>query len=114
MLACNEAVTLVRHIKTASGDRYETEVIHGVSWFSKIGMNPANSGESPAEHHIVRIPAAVVPEVLPHRGDTMVRGELTVEVTRLRDIPERMDSFLITRIGDNRRGRLSHVVVSNE
>ena len=37
MAVLNYAVTFVRHIEGRDGDRYECEVVVGVSWYGKRG-----------------------------------------------------------------------------
>ena len=70
MLACNETVTFVRHIAERAGDRYECEVVVGVSWYGKRGDQPSTqSGEAPRREYAVRVPASRVPKELPKAGD---------------------------------------------
>ena len=113
LLACNETVTVVRHVQTGSSDLYTCEVIVGVSWFSKRGAVASASGEAPTTDVTVRIPADVCPEQLPSKGDMMVRGVLASYEDRrsLKDL----EAFRIAYVGDNRRTRiLPHVVVKSQ
>lgn len=114
MLACNEAVTFVRHIAERAGDRYECEVVVGVSWYGKRSDQPsAQAGEAPRSEYTVRVPASRVPKELPKAGDIVVRGILA-EYTGRKSLEER-EWFRISTVGDNRRGRLlPHLVVKNE
>ena len=114
MLACNETVTFVRHIAERAGDRYECEVVVGVSWYGKRGDQPSTqSGEAPRREYAVRVPAARAPKELPKAGDIVVRGILA-EYTG-RKCLEGREWFRISLVGDNRRGRLlPHLVVKNE
>lgn len=113
MLVCNETVTLVRHVPERDGDRYECEVVVGVSWFGKRGDQPsAQSGEAPRSEYTVRIPAGLAPQVLPKAGDIAVRGILA-EYTDKKCLEGR-EWFRVSYVGDNRRGRfLPHLVVKN-
>ena len=113
LLACTETVTVVRHEQTGSSDDYTCEVIVGVSWFSKRGSVASASGEAPTTEVVVRIPADVVPEVLPAKGDLLVHGVLGAYEGRssLKD----MECFRIAYVGDNRRTKLlPHVVVKSQ
>lgn len=113
MLACNETVTFVRHIAERNGDRYECEVVVGVSWYGKRGDQPSSqAGEAPQSEYTVRIPASRVPTELPKTGDIAVRGILA-EYTGRKSL-DGLEYFRVSRVGDNRRGRiLPHVVVKN-
>ena len=112
MLCCNETVTLVRHFAERDGDRYECEVIVGVSWYGRRGSVPTGDGFEPRDEYTVRIPAQRVPEPLPKADDYLVRGILA-KYTGRRCLEGR-EHFRITFVGDNRRGRfLPHVVVKN-
>lgn len=113
MLVCKEKVTLVRHIREVEYDRYECVVMAGVSWFGKRGLRSSTDGKDvPEVEYTVRIPAAVIPQELPKRGEFLVRGVLGEYLG-----PDSLDGreyFKITQVGDNRRGKfLSHVVVRN-
>ena len=114
MLVCNETVTFVRHIADPDGDRYECEVVVGVSWYGKRGDQlSAQAGEAPRSEYTVRVPASRVPKELPKPGDIVVRGILA-EYTGRKCLEER-EWFRISTVGDNRRGRLlPHLVVKNE
>lgn len=113
MLLCNETVTLVHHTPGANSDAYACTAIVGVSWYGKRGDAPsASDGEAPREAYTVRIPAAVVPEVLPQAGDLLVRG-MFAEYTGRKSLKGR-EWFRISSVGDHRRGKfLQHVVVKN-
>lgn len=114
MLACNETVTFVRHIAERDGDRYECEVVVGVSWYGKRSDQPsAQAGEAPRSEYTVRVPASRVPKELPKPGDLVVRGILA-EYAGRKSLEER-EWFRISTVGDNRRGHLlPHLVVKNE
>lgn len=106
MLMCNEAVTLIRHEKTAAGDRYEPIVITGASWFGKFKLTPGDLSANAATEVTVRIPVEHMPAgIIPRTGDYMARG--AVSVYTLEEIGK-TESFEILSVGDNRRGRLKH------
>lgn len=111
MLFCNETITIVRHIRSRNDDRYECEVIVGVSWHGKRGDNPDEHGEAPKKQYTVRIPAALAPSKLPESGDMIVRGILAeYSKAALKD----REWFRVSMVGDNRRGRfLPHIVIKN-
>lgn len=113
LLACDEDVTLVRHVKTPTADLYTCEVIRGVSWFEKSGAAlDASNGEKPSTQTIVRIPKNVCPAQLPASGDYIVRGALSAaSITRA--ALDAMDAFRVATVGDNRRVFLHHVVVKS-
>ena len=113
LLACTETVTIVRHEQTGSSDFYSCEAIAGVSWFSKRGSTASASGEAPTTEVVVRIPADVAPEVLPVKGDLMVRGVLGSYEGR--SSLKGLECFRIATVGDNRRTKLlPHVVVKSQ
>lgn len=112
-LACNETVTVVRHVKTRDEDSYSCEVIVGVSWFSKRGSNASSTGDAPTAEAVVRIPAEVCPERLPAKDDLLVRGVLGAYEGR--ESIKGMEAFRVALVGDNRRARLlPHVVVRSQ
>ena len=111
MLGCTDTITIVRHIQTRKDDRYECEVVVGVSWHGKRGDAPNDNGEAPKMQYTVRIPAALAPETIPKNGDLIVRG-IFAEYSRnaLKD----REWFRVSMVGDNRRGRfLPHIVFKN-
>lgn len=108
MLACDKAVTVVRY----DGEAYTCTAIRGVSWFEKLQVAVQDKGLAAADTVTVRIPAAQLPEgFLPRAGDVVVLGAVEEEITKPADLaPYRR--FTAFGIGDNRRGRLAHVVVT--
>ena len=111
MLMANETITLVHHEKTADGDRYLCTAAVGCSWFGKMGNTVSASGNNPSASYSVRIPEAVAPKELPVPGDFCVRGILGC-CDGLKSLAGR-EYFVISFVGDNRRGRLPHVVVKS-
>jgi hypothetical protein len=113
MLANTETITIVHHVEGINTDTYTCTAIVGVSWFGKRGDAPsANAGDAPKMEYKVRIPDALVPDVLPVAGDIIVRGVLGAN-----DNPGSLQGrewFRASYVGDNRRGKyLRHVVVGN-
>lgn len=110
MLACNEVLTLVRHIREKDGDRYECSAVPCASWFRKEIVAISPDGAKPVNTCICRIPGeTVMPE--PHAGDYLVRG-IVRDVSRAPNDFGGLDYMQITSVGDNRRGGLPHWRVS--
>lgn len=108
MLACDQTVTLIKHITENDGDSYTCETIHGVSWFTKTVITTSKDGATPANTYEVRILNGV--GISPAPGDYVARGEIS-SVQRPSDLKE-VEHFRITSVGDNRRGSLPHWRVS--
>lgn len=112
MLMCNETVTLVRHIAEKDGDRYECISIVGASWHGKVQMIVSAQGAAPQNTFKSRIPDERMPTgVTPHKGDWLARGVIA-SVDRAPAAFANREYFQITAVGDNRRGRFPHWVVS--
>lgn len=109
-LGCTETLTLVHHEPTPDGDRYTCHPIQGASWYEKMETAVSADGAKPVNVVKVRIPAAELPEILPQKLDYMVKGQVT-EITRPADL-KGQTYFQITALADNRRGSLSHFMVS--
>lgn len=108
MLACDETITVVRY----DGEAYACTAIRGASWFEKLRVSVQDKGLASANTLSVRIPAGRLPEgFLPRVGDTVVRGAVTAPITKPADLAA-YRHFTVTGVGDNRRGRLAHVVVT--
>ena len=106
MLACNKTVTLVK----CDGENYTTTTIVGVSWFDKVQVKLEGSGLVFANATKVRIPDANIPTVLPEVGDILILGEITAAL----EAPADLASYRYVKImavGDNRWGRLPHLLV---
>lgn len=111
MLGCNETVTLMQRLETEEGDRYKAVVIPRASWFGKARMAATAKGLVPQNTYKVRIMEADMPRgVVPCKGDYMVRGRAAA-IQRPADL-QGLKYFLVTAVGDNRRGRLAHWEVS--
>ena len=109
-LACNEVLTLVRHIKDQNGDRYVCYPINGASWYEKMVVATSGDGAKPVNVVKVRIPSKVVPACMPAKLDFIVKGKVEA-VERPSDLKGQI-YFQITAVSDNRRGPLDHVMVS--
>lgn len=108
MLACDKTVTVVRY----DGEAYACTVIQGVSWFEKLQVAVQDKGLAAADTVTVRIPAAQLPEgFLPRTGDVVVLGAVEAEIAKPADLAS-YRRFTVLGVGDNRRGRLAHVVVT--
>ena len=106
MLMCDKTVTLVK----CDGEAYTTTVIAGVSWFDKVQVKLESTGLAFANATKVRIPAAVIPAILPEVGDILILGEVTTTLEKPADLaPYRHVKIMV--VGDNRRGRLPHLAV---
>lgn len=112
MLMCIECVTLVHAVRGKDGESYTCTPIAGVSWYGKAVTVPSTDGARIQNTYKARIPAGNIPDgVTPCTGDYLVRGTVA-QVTRApTDFADR-EYFLISAVGDNRRGRLQHWAVS--
>lgn len=106
MLACDEVLTLVRHIREQDGDRYECIPVPGASWYRKTTIAVSADGAKPVGTCICRIPEGVI-AVPPSVGDFVVRGSLKQVERAPRDLAG-TEYMQVTSVGDNRRGRLKH------
>lgn len=112
MLACTEAVTLVRPIRGEDSDAYTCTVIHGASWYRKGVIALDGDGAKPVPVCKVRIPAENMPQgVPPGEGDYLVRGALGAVRRAPADFAH-LEYVLLTTVGDNRRGRFPHWFLS--
>ena len=108
MVGCTETVTLIK----CDGELYTGTVIKGVSWFDKVQVKLESTGLVFASATKVRIPSAVIPAVLPEVGDQLIRGTLLTGTVL--EKPADLAPYhprKIMEVGDNRRGRLSHLAV---
>lgn len=74
MLACDETMTLVRHIREDDGDRYECTAIRGGSWYRKTSIALNGDGAKPVGTCSVRFPPEALDGAGPKVGDYLVRG----------------------------------------
>lgn len=113
MLACDETVTLVRHILEQEGDRYACTVIRGVSWHTAEWTTLQEHGFVKKRETKARIPENCMLEgVIPEAGDWMIRGAVT-EIAEQSDL-EAWEHIRIMTVGDNRRGGLPHWAVTGQ
>ncbi|MBS6881652.1 MAG: hypothetical protein KH195_00080 [Clostridiaceae bacterium] len=112
MLMCNETLTLVREIRGDDGEAYTCTPVLGASWYGKAVAVPSTDGARIQNTYKSRIPAQnLPPDKIPRKGDYLVRG-VVAAVTRAPADFAGMEYFLISAVGDNRRGRLRHWAVS--
>lgn len=116
MLMCDQTATLIRleYDEKQDAERYACTVLIGVSWYGKACIVKDENGRKAASEYRVRIPAAVADKagVTPKRGDFLVLGAVT-SVSCIEEISAHT-GFVIHSVGDNRRGRFRHWVVSGE
>lgn len=108
MLACDKTVTLVK----CDGEMYTPTVIRGVSWFDQAAVEMEGTGMVFSNATKVRIPAAVVPQILPKGGDQLILGTLPLGLVVKK--PADLAPYhprKVMAVGDNRRGTLAHLVV---
>lgn len=108
MLNCDETITLVKY----NGTAYNCIVVNGVSWFDKTQIKTENAGLVFANATKIRIPSEKVPSSLPEVDDQIIKGTLPSSLTVVK--PADLYPYhprKIMGVGDNRHGRLPHVVV---
>ena len=112
MLMCTETVTLIHAVHGKNGETYTCTPLTGASWYGKAVTVPSADGARIQNTYKARIPAGNMPDgVTPCTGDYLVRGTVA-QVTRAPADFEDREYFLISAVGDNRRGRLQHWAVS--
>ena len=112
MLMCTEAVTLVHAVRGDNSETFSCTKITGASWYGQTVTLPSTDGARIQNTYRVRIPADNMPAgATPCTGDYLVRGTVA-QVTRAPADFADMEYFLISAVGDNRRGRLQHWAVS--
>ena len=123
MKLCNEAITVFNAKLDAETDKdeYIGTVIDGASWYCEI-VSAVDEGLRAANKFTIRIPAAAdfggkaytnpmayaeaddVSELFTlANGDIIVRGAVTAEGLRPKDIHDRYEAFTILGVTDNRR-----------
>lgn len=112
MLACRETVTLVHPVRGEDSDAYLCTVIRGASWYRKAVISLDGDGAKPVPVCRARIPEENMPRgVRPEEGDWLVRGALAAISRAPADLAGR-EYTLVTAVGDNRRGRFPHWLLS--
>ena len=110
MLACTETITLVQQEEGVESDTYRCTVIDGVSWYDRAKAVLQEHGLTAMRETKIRIPESVLPPgVFPQEGNFIVRGEVS-EITQITGLADYV-SIRVMAVGDNRRGRLPHVLV---
>lgn len=104
MLACDQTITLIKHITETEGERYTCQTVSGASWFSKTVIVTSGDGAKPSNTYDVRIYGNV--DIAPAPGDYIARGVVN-GITKPADLKD-FEYFRITSVGDNRRGGLPH------
>lgn len=108
MIACDQTVTLIKHITDTDEDSYSCKVVSGASWFSKTVITTSKDGATPANSYEVRLFGEL--DISPAPGDYVARG-VVKSITKPSDL-KNTEYFRITAVGDNRRGNLPHWRVS--
>lgn len=111
MLACDQTITLVKHIAAADGDSYSCRIVDHASWYSRVSIVTSGDGAKPVNTYEVRIMSALE-GAAPELGDYCVHGEVS-GVKKPADLKER-EYFRITAIGKNLRGNLPHWRLSGQ
>lgn len=107
----DQVITLVKHIKTDTADKYACYSLNNASWHSAVSIVTSADGAKPTNTYTVRIPEEDIPTgKFPDLGDYVVRGVIA-SVTRPADLVGR-EHFRITAVGNNLRGGLPHWRVS--
>ena len=104
MIACDQTITLVKHVTEKDGDTYTCTTVNGASWFSKTVITTSGDGAKPANTYDVRIVGNV--DIDPTPGDYIALGVVD-GITKPADLKGKTH-FRITSVGDNRRGSLPH------
>ncbi len=110
MLTCRETVTLIKHVKTPSGDEYVPHAVAGASWHGGMSLAPVDNGEVSHFALSVRIPQQRMPVgVIPAAGDLVLRGPLPdgADCSSLASVLA-IGAVRITAVRDNCRGSLPH------
>lgn len=110
MIACDQTITLVHHIK-GENDIYKCHTVNRASWFAKTTITTSGDGAKPANSYDVRVFDPLDGHI-PELGDYCVKGTVS-GITKPADLKGK-DCFRITAIGFNRRGGLAHWRVSGQ
>lgn len=111
MLACTETITIVQlgYDSTQDADVYQSWIVSGVSWFSKLVVGLDDKGLAGKFEFKVRIPVSVGLPTIIQPGDIIVHGNAGT-VQKAADYKD-MEYFIVLSIGDNRRGGIPHWAV---
>ena len=124
MLACTETCTIF-HRQYNPGTRlddWQSQVLHGVSWYAKQGAIVSKDGLDSADTITIRIPVSVAPNgIIAVPGDLIVFGQINLAdwqwdpfqfdsgvILQSRDfrpkLLEGLERYTVTATRDNRRG----------
>ena len=124
MLACTETCTIF-HRQYNPGTRlddWQSQVLHGVSWYAKQGAIVSKDGLDSADTIIIRVPVPAAPDgILAVPGDLIVFGQINLAdwqwdpfqfdsgvILQSRDfrpkLLEGLERYTVTATRDNRRG----------
>ena len=124
MLACTETCTIF-HRQYNPGTRlddWQSQVLHGVSWYAKQGVIVSKDGLDSADTIIIRVPVPAAPDgILAVPGDLIVFGQINLAdwqwdpfqfdsgvILQSRDfrpkLLEGLERYTVTATRDNRRG----------
>lgn len=124
----NDTVTLYNKYTAGGVEKWKRTVLSGVFWNSVEGAVLRKTGAASADSVVVLIPGSVGGYVKPKAwealndksgswtvkpGDTMVRGDVPVEIVRsTRELDGLDDVLTVTTVDDKRFGGLAHLEVS--
>lgn len=107
MLGGTETVTVIH----CDGEMYTAASYSGASWFDKTQIRTEDKGLVFSNAVKVRIPAqSIGAAALPQVGDHILRGAPSDAICTPADLAKH-GARKVMAVGDNRRGRLRHVVV---
>ncbi len=111
MLGADQTITIIQksYDLEADLDVYEAYSIEGVSWFSKMIATVQDKGLTSGNTFVVRIPSSVELPCTIKIGDLVVHGAVS-SISKISDLAGR-EYFTVLSIGDNRRGKLSHIAI---
>ena len=82
MLACTETCTIFHRQYNPSTrlDEWESQVLHGVSWYGKHGVTVSKDGLDSADTIIIRVPVPAAPDgIIAVPGDLIVFGQINAK-----------------------------------
>lgn len=117
MLACTDTCTIFhrQYNPDTRQDEWESQVLHGVSWYAKQGVVSGEDGLDSADTLVVRIPVEAAPKGLTvSPGDQIVKGECG-PITSSKELAGK-ERYTVTTFRDNRRGPeiLHHFKIEGE
>lgn len=82
-------------------DEWQAAQFSGVNWYGRQTVTVGDSGLNAADSYIVRIPTTEIIEV--SNSDIVVKGLVNDVITSPSDLKNYL-YFVVTSVGDNRRG----------